>query len=83
VAPAGYEAFHCAGDCPFYMPDHLNATNHAVVQALVHSMDPRAAPRPCCVPTKMHAISMLYVDADDRVVIKNYQNMVVDACGCR
>ena len=83
VAPAGYQAFYCAGECPYYMPGYLNATNHAVVQALVNSVDPLSAPRPCCVPTKMRAISMLYVDADDRVVIKNYQNMVVDACGCR
>jgi len=65
------------------MPDNLNATNHAVVQALVNSVNPSLAPRPCCVPTVMRSISMLYVDAEDRVVIKNYQNMVVHACGCR
>jgi len=83
VAPAGYQAFYCTGECPYYMPDYLNATNHAVVQALVHSVDPSSAPRPCCVPTKMRPISMLYVEGDDKVVIKNYQNMVVEACGCR
>ena len=83
VAPAGYQAFYCAGECPYYMPDYLNATNHAVVQALVNSVNPSLVPRPCCVPTEMRPISMLYVDGDDRVVIKNYQNMVVEACGCR
>ena len=83
VAPAGYQAFYCSGECPYYMPDYLNATNHAVVQALVHSIDPSLVPRPCCVPTRMRPISMLYIDGDDKVVIKNYQNMVVEACGCR
>ena len=83
VAPAGYQAFYCAGECPYYMPDYMNATNHAVVQALVHSVNPSLAPRPCCVPTEMRPISMLYIDGDDKVVIKNYQNMVVVACGCR
>jgi len=83
VAPAGYQAFYCAGECPYYMPDYLNATNHAVVQALVNSIKPSSVPRPCCVPTDMRPISMLYVDGDDKVVIKNYQNMVVVACGCR
>jgi len=83
VAPAGYQAFYCAGECPYYMPDYLNATNHAVVQALVNSVNPSSVPRPCCVPTQMRPISMLYIDGDDKVVIKNYQNMVVEACGCR
>lgn len=83
VAPAGYQAFYCTGECPYYMPDYLNATNHAVVQALVNSINPLSVPRPCCVPTEMRPISMLYVDGDDKVVIKNYQNMVVVACGCR
>ena len=83
VAPAGYQAFYCTGECPYYMPDYLNATNHAVVQALVNSVNPSSVPRPCCVPTEMRPISMLYIDGDDKVVIKNYQNMVVAACGCR
>ena len=83
VAPPGYEAFYCAGDCPFYLPDHLNTTNHAIVQSLVHSVDPRLAPRACCVPTVLSPMSMLYVDNDDNVVLKNYQEMVVEACGCR
>ena len=83
VAPAGYQAFYCTGECPYYMPDYLNATNHAVVQALVNSVNPSLVPRPCCVPTEMRPISMLYIDGDDKVVIKNYQNMVVSACGCR
>ena len=83
VAPAGYQAFYCSGECPYYMPDYLNATNHAVVQALVNSVNPSYVPRPCCVPTQMRPISMLYIDGDDKVVIKNYQNMVVEACGCR
>lgn len=83
VAPAGYEAFYCAGDCPHYLPDNLNATNHAIVQNLVHSVDRRMAPKPCCVPTQLSPISMLYVDSDDKVVLKNYQDMVVEACGCR
>ena len=83
VAPPGYEAFYCAGDCPFYLPDYLNTTNHAIVQSLIHSVDSRLAPRPCCVPTELTPMSMLYVDNDDNVVLKNYQEMVVQACGCR
>ena len=83
VAPSGYEAYYCHGDCPFYLPETLNTTNHAVVQALVHSVNPQAVPKPCCVPTELSAMSMLYMNYDDNVVLKTYRDMVVGACGCR
>ncbi|KAF3845016.1 hypothetical protein F7725_008179, partial [Dissostichus mawsoni] len=40
-------------------------------------------PKACCVPTELSAISMLYLDEHDKVVLKNYQEMVVEGCGCR
>nr|CAG4647964.1 EOG090X07KO [Moina brachiata] len=83
VAPPGYHAYYCHGDCPFPLPDHLNTTNHAIVQTLVHSVNPSAVPRACCVPTELSSISMLYIDEYDKVVLKNYHDMIVDACGCR
>ncbi|CAG7729894.1 unnamed protein product [Allacma fusca] len=82
VAPPGYHAFHCTGECPFPMAEHLNATNHAVIQALVNSMNPQMVPPPCCVPTKYSSLSLLYTDSSDKIVLKNYNEMVVDACGC-
>lgn len=82
VAPPGYQAFYCHGDCPFPLADHLNSTNHAIVQTLVNSLNSNI-PKACCVPTELSAISMLYLDETDRVVLKNYQEMVVEGCGCR
>lgn len=64
------------------MADHLNATNHAVIQALVNSMNPQLVPPPCCVPTKYSSLSLLYTDSSDKIVLKNYNEMVVDSCGC-
>lgn len=83
IAPPGYDAFMCNGTCPVILPDHLNATNHAQVQSLLHSVNRGLVPPPCCVPTELSPISMLYVDEMDKVVLKNYQDMVVMACGCR
>jgi bone morphogenetic protein 2/4 len=83
VAPPGYEAFYCQGECNFPIPDHLNTTNHAIVQTLVHSISPSLAPKACCVPTQLSSISMLYVDELSKVVLKNYQDMTVVGCGCR
>nr|P25703.1 RecName: Full=Bone morphogenetic protein 2-A; AltName: Full=BMP-2-I; Flags: Precursor [Xenopus laevis]CAA38850.1 bone morphogenetic protein 2 (BMP-2) [Xenopus laevis] len=82
VAPPGYHAFYCHGECPFPLADHLNSTNHAIVQTLVNSVNTNI-PKACCVPTELSAISMLYLDENEKVVLKNYQDMVVEGCGCR
>ncbi|XP_048356254.1 bone morphogenetic protein 2 [Sphaerodactylus townsendi] len=82
VAPPGYSAFYCHGECPFPLADHLNSTNHAIVQTLVNSVNSKI-PKACCVPTELSAISMLYLDENEKVVLKNYQDMVVEGCGCR
>ena len=83
IAPPGYHAYVCAGACPMMLADHFNATNHAQVQSLLHSVSARLVPAPCCVPTALSAISMLYVDEKDEVVLRNYRDMVVESCGCR
>ncbi|KAM8716954.1 hypothetical protein ACLKA7_003770 [Drosophila subpalustris] len=83
VAPAGYDAFYCHGKCPFPLADHLNSTNHAVVQTLVNSIDPGKVPKACCVPTQLGSISMLYLNDQNTVVLKTYQDMTALGCGCR
>lgn len=83
VAPPGYDAYVCKGDCPFPLAEHLNSTNHAIVQTLMNSVQPENVPKACCVPTALSAISMLYLDEDNKVVLKTYQDMAVIGCGCR
>lgn len=82
VAPPGYHAFYCHGECPFPLAEHLNSTNHAIVQTLVNSVNSNI-PRACCVPTELSPISLLYLDEYEKVILKNYQDMVVEGCGCR
>ncbi|CAB3360076.1 Hypothetical predicted protein [Cloeon dipterum] len=84
IAPDGYAAFYCYGDCKFPLTSHMNATNHAIVQTLVHLINPVAVPTPCCAPTKLSEISVLYyMDASANVFLKRFKNMVVKACGCQ
>ncbi|XP_041928752.1 protein DVR-1 [Alosa alosa] len=83
IAPQGYMANYCHGECPFPLSESLNGTNHAILQTLVHSFDPKGTPQPCCVPIKLSPISMLYYDNNDNVVLRHYEDMVVDECGCR
>uniref|UniRef100_A0A8C8CFE6 TGF-beta family profile domain-containing protein n=1 Tax=Oncorhynchus tshawytscha TaxID=74940 RepID=A0A8C8CFE6_ONCTS len=82
IAPEGYAANYCGGECVFPLNAHMNATNHAIVQTLVHLMNPENVPKPCCAATKLHAISVLYFDDNSNVILKKYKNMVVRACGC-
>lgn len=82
IAPQGFMANYCHGECPFPLSESLNGTNHAILQTLVHSLDPENTPQPCCVPIRLSSISMLYYDNNDNVVLQHYQDMVVDECGC-
>lgn len=82
VAPSGYDAFFCLGECRFPLADHMNSSSHAMVQTLVNSVN-GAVPRACCVPTSLSPIALLYLDQEERVVLKNYEDMVVEGCGCR
>lgn len=81
VAPSGFDAFMCQGSCQREI-QHYNATNHAVLQNLLHSKNSANVPPACCVPTQLSPIALLIVDFDT-VVLKNYKDMIVDACGCR
>ncbi|CAG9862784.1 unnamed protein product [Phyllotreta striolata] len=82
IAPDGYAAYYCAGECNFPLNAHMNATNHAIVQTLVHLMTPWRFPKPCCAPTKLSPISVLYYLDDQNVVLKKFKKMAVKSCGC-
>lgn len=82
IAPEGYAAYYCEGECAFPLNSYMNATNHAIVQTLVHFINPDSVPKPCCAPTQLHGISVLYFDDSSNVILKKYRNMVVRACGC-
>ncbi|XP_072263589.1 growth/differentiation factor 7 [Pyxicephalus adspersus] len=83
IAPLDYEAYHCEGMCDFPLRSHLEPTNHAIIQTLMNSMDPESTPPSCCVPSKLSPISILYIDSGNNVVYKQYEDMVVENCGCR
>lgn len=87
IAPRGFLANYCQGQCA--LPAALSgpggppALNHAVLRALMHAADPGAAGLPCCVPARLSPISVLFFDNSDNVVLRHYEDMVVDECGCR
>ncbi|XP_050310481.1 protein 60A [Anthonomus grandis grandis] len=82
IAPEGYPAYFCHGECNFPLNSYMNASNHAIVQTLVHLINPTRYPKSCCAPTKLSPISVLYFLDDHNVVLKRYKKMVVKTCGC-
>ena len=81
VYPHTYEAFVCNGKCPSPVTWHDDPTNHSVLQSLLR-LSNRNIPKPCCVPTKLGSISMLYYE-NEELVVRSHKDMTVDACGCR
>ncbi|NXG12698.1 BMP2 protein, partial [Sakesphorus luctuosus] len=83
IYPSGYNAFHCKGSCPFPLGESLNATNHATVQSIVHTLKlSQDVSTPCCVPDELKSLNLLYFDDKENVVLKNYKDMVATRCGC-
>nr|AKR76344.1 Admp [Ptychodera flava] len=83
IAPRGYNAYHCKGECPFPLGQTSKPTNHATVQSIVNALSVEDdVSMPCCVPDKLVAISLLYFDEDDNVILKQYDDMVAASCGC-
>lgn len=83
IAPRGYNAYFCQGVCKYPIPEHLNPTNHAMVQTTVHSANRQKVPPACCVPDKLSGLSMLFLDKGDSIVYRKYDNMIVETCGCK
>ncbi|XP_014091881.2 protein screw [Bactrocera oleae] len=83
IAPKTFEAFYCFGECNFPLgtPMH-NATNHAIVQTLMH-LKRSNLPKPCCVPVKLASISILYSVNEDSVNLMRFSHIVAKECGCR
>uniref|UniRef100_A0A0N5BYK8 TGF_BETA_2 domain-containing protein n=1 Tax=Strongyloides papillosus TaxID=174720 RepID=A0A0N5BYK8_STREA len=82
LAPEGYNAYQCRGICSNPLPSKLNTTNHAIIQSLINTLNPLSVPAPCCIPTRLAPLSILFVDFNKHVVIKNYAEMIVVECGC-
>uniref|UniRef100_A0A8C8YC22 Growth differentiation factor 1 n=1 Tax=Prolemur simus TaxID=1328070 RepID=A0A8C8YC22_PROSS len=87
IAPRGFLANYCQGQCALSAalsgPGGPPALNHAVLRALMHATTPAAGGLPCCVPARLSPISLLFFDNSDNVVLRHYEDMVVDECGCR
>ncbi|CAL1597690.1 unnamed protein product [Knipowitschia caucasica] len=76
IAPKRYRANYCSGECE-YMHHQQYPHAHLVIKA-----NPRGTAGPCCTPTKMSSINMLYFNHKEQIIYGKIPSMVVDHCGC-
>ncbi|XP_023116803.2 inhibin beta A chain [Amphiprion ocellaris] len=86
IAPSGYHANYCEGDCPNHMASigssslsfHSTVINHYRMRGY----SPFQNIKSCCVPTRLRPMSMLYYNEEQKIIKKDIQNMIVEECGC-
>ncbi|XP_044076115.1 inhibin subunit beta Ab [Siniperca chuatsi] len=86
IAPSGYHANYCEGDCPNHMASisvsslsfHSTVINHYRMRGY----SPFQNIKSCCVPTRLRAMSMLYYNEEQKIIKKDIENMIVEECGC-
>ncbi|KAI1237028.1 Growth/differentiation factor 8, partial [Lamprotornis superbus] len=74
IAPKRYKANYCSGECEFVFLQKYPHTH------LVHQANPRGSAGPCCTPTKMSPINMLYFNGKEQIIYGKIPAMVVDRC---
>ncbi|XP_031171545.1 nodal-related 2 [Sander lucioperca] len=82
IFPKRYNAYRCEGPCPGPLGEDLNPTNHAYMQSLLKHYHPDRVASPCCAPTKMSPLSMLYYE-NGEMLLRHHEDMIVDECGCQ
>ncbi|KAM4727641.1 inhibin subunit beta Ab [Anableps anableps] len=83
IAPSGYHANYCEGDCPNHMGSSALSFHSAVISHYrMRGYGPFQNTKSCCVPTRLRAMSMLYYNEEQKIIKKDIQNMIVEECGC-
>jgi bone morphogenetic protein 7 len=77
IAPDGYGAFYCSGECNFPLNAHMNATNHAIVQTLVHLMHPTKVRRRKYIKLEDSQIQLFFRFPN---LVARQQNLVPSLC---
>lgn len=85
VYPKTYTTYQCAGSCP--SDDRLLSlarNDLAVIRSSLHRLNSSLHPAPCCVPTKLSHLDILYTTEDDppTLEMQELRDFVVEECQC-
>lgn len=82
IAPHGYYANYCRGDCSGPRSPDQFQSYHSHVLEEYRKMDRLSGLQPCCAPIKFSSMSLIYFEEDQKIVKRDLPKMVVDQCGC-
>ncbi|XP_071558759.1 growth/differentiation factor 8 [Temnothorax nylanderi] len=83
--PSGYHAYFCRGSCstPTALTVSGSQYNNVIMKLLSKDMGQQKNKIvPCCSPTQLAPLQLLYIDTNNTITQKTLPNMVVEACGC-
>ncbi|XP_068205335.1 inhibin beta B chain-like [Palaemon carinicauda] len=83
IAPSGYNANYCKGSCSsvYRTPDSYPTFHSNVMEEFRRRLPPGAL-TPCCAPTKLSPMSIIYQDEYSNIIKRDVPRMVVEECGC-
>ncbi|XP_076039666.1 inhibin beta B chain-like [Oratosquilla oratoria] len=83
IAPRGYFANYCKGNCAsvYRTLDSFSNFYSHVLEEFRRYQSPGAL-EPCCAPTKLSPMSLIYLDEYSNIIKRDVPRMVVDECGC-
>ncbi|KAG8227856.1 hypothetical protein J437_LFUL006479 [Ladona fulva] len=84
IAPKVFDLGVCHGQCDFPLDRRQNPTNHAAIQSIVHELGlVHGVRKPCCVPSSLLPLHILFFDPSGNVVLKMTKGVVAEKCSCR
>lgn len=83
--PSGYHAYFCRGSCSTAtsLTNSGSSYNNVIMKLLTKDgSQQRSKIVPCCSPTQLAPLQLLYIDTNNTITQKTLPNMSVEACGC-
>ncbi|CAD6211453.1 GSCOCG00010991001-RA-CDS [Cotesia congregata] len=81
--PSGYHAYFCRGSCSSAASLIMSGSPYNnILRKWLMKNGGQNEIVPCCSPTQLSPIQLLYVDSNNTITQKTLPNMVVEACGC-
>ena len=87
VMPRTINAGMCGGECMFPLTGNFNTTNYSFLKNMYHQVTEyvytERIPTACCTPYEFHPQSIMYINNQNEVKVKQMPEMRVSSCACR
>ena len=82
ILPDSFNAYQCKGKCS--STQQKKFPNRSALVTLVKKMKSiEIRDEPSCVPTKLVPISVIVYEKSGHIVLRKYDDMVAEKCGCK